>query len=201
MIINTNLKKENLCFYNNLMLIVTVFCVIFFWSYFNIESQVVSSNKYSSLAEGSTYGPIVVKKGQPKICKIESNMFGNNINIYFSGEVLDEDKDTLYEFGKELWHEDGYDSEGYWSESDRKMSASLTFSEPGKYYIKFNTDENLLKNITLTIKVKKGSGIPYLMMGTCLFIIVLVFFTLLNRVWLSEKFDNLNDLLEEMSDD
>ncbi len=200
MIINPNLKKENLCFYNNLMLIVTVFCVIFFWSYFSAEYQVIAK-KFYTLNEGSTYGPIVVKKGQTKICRIETDLHGNNLSLYFSGEVLDKDKETLYEFGKELWHEEGYDAEGYWSESERHMAANLTFSEPGTYYIRFHTDENLMHNIGMTIKVKKGSGIPYLMIGTYLFIIVLIFFILLNRAWLFEEFENLNDLLEEMSDD
>ena len=201
MIVNPNLKKENLLFYNNLMLIVAIFCGIFFFSYFSIEHQVVAKKSYSNLGEDSTYGPIVVKEGQPKICKIIPRMHGDNVSVYFSGSVLDEDKDTLYEFGKELWHESGYDSEGYWSESDRDMTASLTFSEPGTYYIQFNTEENLMKNIYLEIKVQKGSGIPYFMMGTYLFVIMLIFFILLNRTWLAETFEKLNDFLEEISDD
>ena len=200
MIINPNWKKENLYFYNNLMLIVAIFCAIFFYSYFSVESKTVAKKTYS-MAEGAIYGPIEVKKGQAKICKVESNMYGNNINTYFSGEVLDSDKETLYEFGKDLWHEDGYDSEGYWSESDRKMSASLTFSEPGTYYIQFHTDNNLISNISLTIRLKKGSGIPYFMMGTYLFVIMMAFFIVLNRNWVCDNFEKLNDMLEEMSDD
>ena len=147
------------------------------------------------------YGPIVVKKGQPKICKIRSLMYGENTNIYFSGEVLDKDKDTLYEFGKDLWHESGYDSEGYWSESDRNMEAKLAFTEPGTYYIQFHTDENMMKNISLEIVVKKGSGIPHLMMGMDLLIILYILFILMNKKWVCENLEKLNDALEEMSDD
>lgn len=200
MIINLNQKKENLVFYNTLLGIVLVFCVIFYWSYFNIESKTVASKSYT-LEEGSTYGPIEVKEGQPKICTIRADMRGSNLSVYFNGEVLDDDEETLYEFGKELWHEDGYDSDGYWSESDRVMSANLTFSEPGTYFIKFNTEENLMNNISLTISVKKGSGIPYLMMGTWLLILSLMFFVILNKKWLAEKIEVLNDVLEEFSDD
>ena len=200
MIVNPKQKKENLFFYNNLMFICAVFCLVCFWTYYSVESQTVAKRTYS-LDEGSTYGPIVVKKGQPKICKIRSSMYGDNTNIYFSGEVLDEDKDTLYEFGKDLWHESGYDSEGYWAEADRNMEASLSFTEPGKYYIQFHTDENMMKNIGLEIVVKKGSGIPHLMMGTYLLIIIIVLFILMNKEWVSENFEKLNDALEEMSDD
>ena len=193
MIINPNEKKETNYFYNNIMLIVSIFCVICFATYFNVSSQSVASKSYS-LDEGSIYGPIVVKKGQTKICCIEPKMWAQNRSLYFSGEVLDEDKDTLYEFGKELWHEDGYDSEGYWVESDNKMQAYLTFSEEGKYYIQFHTEENAMSSVGLKITVKKGSGIPYFMVGFWLFI-------LLNKAWVSEMMYKLNDALEEMSDD
>ncbi len=200
MIVNPKQKKENLFFYNNLMFICAVFCLICFWTYYSIESQTIAKRSYS-LDEGSMYGPIVVKKGQPKICKIRSSMYGENTNIYFSGEVLDKDKDTLYEFGKDLWHESGYDSEGYWSESDRNMEAKLAFTEPGTYYIQFHTDENMMKNISLEIVVKKGSGIPHLMMGMDLLIILYILFILMNRKWVGENLEKLNDALEEMSDD
>ena len=198
--VNPKQKKENLFFYNNLMLIVAIFCAVCFFTYFTIESETVAKRSYS-LDEGSTYGPIVVKKGQPKICKIRSSMRGDNQNIYFSGEVLDEDKETLYEFGKDLWHEDGYDSEGYWSESDRDMETRLAFTEPGTYYIQFHTDENRMGNISLEISVKKGSGIPHFMLGFYLLCAVMFLFVLMNRVWVRENLEKLNDVLEELSDD
>ncbi len=182
------------------MFICAVFCLICFWTYYNVESQTIANKSYH-LDEGSMYGPIVVKKGQPKICKIKSVMYGENRNIYFSGEVLDEDKDTLYEFGKDLWHESGYDSEGYWTESDINMEARLAFTEPGKYYIQFHTDENRMNNIGLEIVVKKGSGIPHLMMGMYVLIIIFTLFILMNKEWVSENLEKLNDVLEEMSDD
>ena len=198
--VNPKQKKENLFFYNNLMLIVTIFCAVCFVTYFTVENKTIAQRSYK-LDEGSTYGPIVVKKGQPKLCKIRSLTHGDNQNIYFSGEVLDEEKETLYEFGKELWHEDGYDSEGYWSESDRDMVARLSFTEPGKYYIQFHTDENRMQNISLEIIVKKGSGIPHFMMGFYLMLITIFLFVIMNKEWVCENLENLNEVLEEMSDD
>ena len=193
-------KKENLFFYNNLMLIVAIFCAVCFVTYYTVENKTIAQRSYK-LDEGSTYGPIVVKKGQPKLCKIRSHMYGDNQNIYFSGEVLDEEKETLYEFGKELWHEDGYDSEGYWSESDRDMVAKLSFTEPGKYYIQFHTDENRMGSVSLEIFVKKGSGIPHFMLGFYLICAVMFLFVLMNRDWVCENLEKLNDVLEELSDD
>ena len=132
---------------------------------------------------------------------IKSSMHGNNRNVYFSGEVLDEDKETLYEFGKELWHEDGYDSEGYWSESDRNMSAKLSFTEPGTYYIQFNTENKRMKLIQLQIIVKKGSGLPHLIVGFYSLIFAILCFVILNKKWVCEELEKLNDWLEEISDD
>lgn len=200
MIVNPKAGKETKYFYNNIMLIIAVFCAICFLTYFQTTLANVATKSYN-LDEGSTYGPIVVKKGETKIACIEPRMWAENTSLYFSGEVLDEDKETLYEFGKELWHESGYDSDGYWSESDRDMKAYLTFSEEGEYYIQFHTEENAMSNLSLKISVKKGSGIPYLIVGFWLLLFVFVFFFILNREWILEKLDTLNDALEEISCD
>ncbi|MGN0018145.1 MAG: hypothetical protein ACI37S_03795 [Candidatus Gastranaerophilaceae bacterium] len=194
-------KIKDIFFYNNLILIIGIFCFVCFITYFSIESKKVTTKTYSHLTENAIYGPIVVKQGQPKVCEIKGYMFGNNHSVYFSGEVLDADKETLYEFGKELWHEDGYDSEGYWSESDRNMTTKLSFTEPGTYYIQFNTDNNRMKSMQLQITTKKGSGLPHLMVGFYMLIIAGLFFVLLNRKWVCETLDVINDWLEEISDD
>lgn len=194
-----NLKDK--FFYNNLMLFISIFCIACFCTYFSIEKSQITSKYYSNIKENSIYGPIVVKKGQAKICEIKSAMYEKNRSIYFSGEVLDEDKETLYEFGKELWHEDGYDSEGYWIEADTNMSAKLSFTEPGKYYIQFHTDEKAMNAMGLQIIVKRGSGIPHLMVGTYALIFVIILFILLNGTWVFEELEKINDLLEELSDD
>ena len=199
--INPKQKIKDIFFYNNLILIISIFCFACFITYFNIESQKLNEKTYSQIKENSIYGPIVVKRGHPKICEIKSSMHGNNRNVYFSGEVLDQDKETLYEFGKELWHEDGYDSEGYWSESDRNMSAKLSFTEPGTYYIQFNTENRRMKLIQLQIIVKKGSGLPHLIVGFYSLIFAILCFVILNKKWVCEELEKLNDWLEEISDD
>lgn len=199
--VNPTLRLENTIFYNTLCLIMAVFCITCFWTSLQMEYKTVANRNYNYLQEGSLYGPIKVKKGQSKICTIKANFSGDNTSTYLSGEVLDEDKDTLYEFGKDFWHESGYDSDGYWSESERNMKADLTFSEEGTYYIQFNTENNSMYNISVKIEVKKGSGIPHLMMGTIVLIILSVLFFLKNRLWLEEFADKANDALEDMCDD
>lgn len=199
--VNPTLRLENNIFYNTICLIMAIFCIACFWTSMNMENKVVNSKTYNGLQEGSIYGPIKVKKGQSKICTIKANFYGDNASAYLSGEVLDEDKDTLYEFGKDFWHESGYDSEGYWSESERNMKADLTFSEEGTYYIQFNTEENSMYNIGIEIQVKKGTGIPHLMMGTIILILLLFIFYFNNRDWIAQFADKANDVLEDMCDD
>ena len=192
---------ENNLFYNTICLIMVIFCCACFWTSLNMENTVVTKKSYNYLQEGSIYGPIKVKKGQSKICTIKANFTGDNTNTYLSGEVLDEDKDTLYEFGKDFWHESGYDSEGYWSESERNMKADLTFSEEGTYYIQFNTEDNSMYNINVRIEVKKGTGIPHLMMGTIVLILLCIIFFFNNKFWIEEFAEKANYALEEMCDD
>lgn len=201
MIVNPKEKKLTLMFYNNLMFILAIFSLICLATYFNLENKVVSSSKSFFLEKGSMYGPIVVKKNKPVVCTLKASMCDDNTGIYLTGEVLDEEKETLYEFGKELWHESGYDAEGYWSESDRNLKANLSFTEEGKYYIQFNTDENYMGNVAVSISTKKGSGIPHLMMGFCILLLVYIFFVMLNREWVSETLENIDEWIEEHADD
>ena len=205
MLIDPKQKLKNIFFYNNLLLIVCIFSIICLITAFSIENTTTAKKTYYDIQEGTTYGPIEVSKGKPVILEFKTSMHGSNKSVYLSGEVQDADRDTLYEFGKEMLHEDGYDSEGYWSESDRDMKASLSFTEPGTYYVQFNSEYgvegNRINDVYLTIQRKKGSGIPHLMMGVYSLILSLLTFVIFNRKWVSEKLAAINEKLEEMSDD
>ena len=135
-----------------------------------------------------------------QVFKITAYFNGDNSSTYISGEVLDKNEDTLYEFGKDLWHESGYDSEGSWSESDRKMVANITL-EKGTYFLKFHTEENSMKNIVITVIQQKGSYIAHLQAGTSFMIFLLIVWLFINRKWVKEKLVALNDKLEEMSEE
>ena len=189
-------------FINNICIIISIFCLLFFITSFKVNSSVEASKKYFDVAEGAYYGPIVIKD-KPKVCTINASAYGlNNNSFYLSGEVLDEDKETLFEFGKEFWHEDGYDSEGYYSEGDYNSGIDLTFDKAGKYYIQFHSDnviktEKMPYDVNITIKLKKGSALPYLYFGMLGVIIAFfVFFSnCSNREWYNEFMEE--HLLEE----
>ena len=199
MIIDPKKKIRDLYFYNNLLLIVIVFCIACFVTFFFMENDGHINSYSGTLRPGQTFGPIKITKDKPKIYIIKSHFFGDNSTTYIYGEVQDENKDTLYEFGKDLWHESGYDSDGYWSESDRNMQVKLTFSEPGTYYIQMG-EEGGISGSSLQIISARSSGIPHLMVGAYFLIGAILIFIFLNPQWVGEKLENLNENLGEMAD-
>jgi len=201
MLVDPKQKLRNTYFYNNLLLILSIFALLCIFTSICLEINSPNIKRYSYLEEGTTFGPIVVKKNEPVIYEIRSYFTGHNDDSYISGEVLDEEKDTLYEFGKDAWHESGYDSEGYWTESDASMTAKLTFSEPGTYYIKLGTENNKLQAFNIVLSRKSGSGIPHLMLGCYTLLLLCIAFVFLNIDWVKEKMAQLNDKLEDLSDD
>lgn len=199
MLINPQQRKKNNLFYNNICLIVCLFCILCFGTAYSLQNSNITEKTYR-MKQNFIVGPIKVTNGS-KVYRVEAYFSGNNSSSYISGEVLNEDKDTLYEFGKDLWHEEGYDSDGHWSESVRRMVANLTFSEKGTYYIQFNTEESSMDNITIRIRLQKGSYIAHLQVGTILMLLVLIIWIPLNGKWVREKLVVLNDKLEEITDE
>lgn len=193
-------KLRNKLFYNNLLLITVIFSIICLLTSIILQSSAYTNQTINNLKEGHTFGPINVKN-KPIICKVIAQFHGDNTSSYISGEVLNEDKDTLYEFGKDLWHESGYDSDGYWSEADRKMTAYLTFKEKGTYYIQFNTDEKNIHNISVTFRLVRNSYVPHSQAGTLVLLLAAIIFYTLNAGWVNEKMSTANETLAEMSED
>lgn len=204
-------KLKDKALYNNLCLIVSVFCIICFITSMFFQNSVSRKQEYYTLQEGAIYGPIKITN-KKQIYRVIATFAGNNSDVDLSGEVLDEDKDTIYEFGKDMWHEEGYDSDGYWSESDRKMVADLSFSEKGTYYIQFSGDDgsslkadptrvNMIPNVSLTMELMNGSYVAHLQVGSILLLIIIFIFWVLNKEWVNSKMSVLNEKLEEMSDE
>jgi hypothetical protein len=199
-----NQKRLNTLFYNNLLLICALFCILcFLTSLFFQNGASRAEKKFHNLQNDALYGPIVVGE-RPQVYKIILRFYGNNAETYVTGEVLDKDKDVLYEFGKDLWHASGRDSDGEWQEATRDLTAHLTFSEKGEYYIQFNAEaplhravDNPMQNITLTVKLVQGSYIAHLKAGSFVLLAVILLFCMVNSLWLRIKLAAWNDRLEE----
>ncbi len=193
----SKLKKD--IFINNLCIIIGIFSVLCLFTADKLEHSVIKK-QYYNVSKNNFVGPVIIDK-KSAIYKIEAYYSGKNSSEYISVEVLDENQDTLYEFGKDLWEEEGYDADGHWSEGDRKMKAYITFSEKGKYYLLFNPDDNanakISNNIQVTIYRLKASYIPHLEMGTILLILLLIFWLRKNRDWFKgEVWDKFFDWID-----
>ncbi|TAE83370.1 MAG: hypothetical protein EAZ74_06315 [Alphaproteobacteria bacterium] len=116
-------------------------------------------------------GPLMVKQAKEVYeITIQSDVPENSW-VFIEGEVLDANKEYLFSFGQELWHETGYDDEGAWREQENDYSMKVTFPQAGQYYLNFkkegsyNTDK-----MHVTLSQKRGSSLPHMIFAviTCL---------------------------------
>ena len=193
--INPKIKKINAIFYNNILLICVSFAILCFSSCIASLTDVEHIANGRAIQNGQELGPLKIDKN-PKIYQLEAYYSGNNSSLDFSAEVLDADKDTLYEVGKDLWHESGYDSEGYWSESDRKMVARLNFYNPGTYYIRIQNPNNS-QNLEVVVKKVKSSYVPYYILGFWLLFLSIFFGCINNKEALKTALVRMNESMED----
>ena len=144
----------------------------------------------------------VIKKGIPltggEIGPIEVNTDYSVYNIYIEkhlsnnswsfvgGDVLDQDKNYLFGFGKELWRESGFDSDGPWTEQDTDLNIKITFNKAGTYYLRFNDESSStttsainsfnpqpdsLSDLQVTVSPKRGSSLIHFILG-CISLVI-----------------------------
>lgn len=199
--IDPNQDKDNLIFINNLCLILSIFSIIYFITAFTLMNT-GTPIKTCKFTDGMEI-PIEVKD-KAEVYKVEAYYSGriNGENVSITGEVLDEHDETLYEFGKDMWFEEGRDDEGYWSDSSRDMSIELAFKEKGKYKIKLNKEgsaDNAINNsIEIKIKNKVKSYVGFTQAGIGAVLLALLVFYIFNASWVNS---GIVSAVEEMTDD
>jgi len=191
MIIDPKQKLRNVFFYNNLLIIVCVFCIVCFITSIKLENASRDANYLLYSKKDMLYGPIIVKKNKPTILEATAAFSGNNSSSYVSGEVI-KNGETVYEFDKDLWHESGYDGGEYYSESDAHLNAKLTLKEPGTYYIKLNNEDNNY-NTRINLRKKAASGIPHYALGFCAFIATFILFIYFNLDWAKTTLQKIDE--------
>ena len=151
---------------------------------FTIEPFLFSDQQYSlsSPQKALEVGPIHVRKFN----EVYSVSFDANLPVqswsFIQGEVLDSNKQYLFAFGKELWHERGRDSDGTWQESDDSFTLKITFPKPGRYYLKFGTESNRMpSSVRIRVAKRLGSSIPHLWFGIVLILIGIVLNEIKNK--------------------
>ena len=101
---------------------------------------------------------------------------------FVEGQVLDGNKNDLFAFGEELWHEQGRDSDGYWREAEDQFTLDITLPKRGQYYLAFKTNSNNWpSSVKFRVYKKAGSSIPHLWFGIFLIIIGIVMNEMKNK--------------------
>ena len=199
--VDPNQETDNLIFINNLCIILAFFSIIYFITaiYLMGAGTIIKSCKFTDGMEI----PIEINN-KAQVYKVEAHYNGttNHESVSIVGEVLNKDDETVYEFGKDMWFEEGRDSDGYWSESSRDMSIELAFTKNGKYKIKLNkegsTDNTINNSINITIKNKVKSYVGFNQAGIGALLLALLVFYFLNTSWVHSGISNM---FEEMTDD
>jgi len=92
----------------------------------------------------------------------DNSWFGVNL------EMEDSDGEPAYEKYVEFWRESGYDSDGRWSESDRRSSWFVRFDQPGTYTLSASAEaQSSAPAIGLGVKTQasKVSSTPFILAG------------------------------------
>jgi hypothetical protein len=130
----------------------------------------------------TTLGPIFVAKNREVFAIRLTAPLPANTWAFLEGEVLDAEKEYLFSFGKEIWHETGRDSDGAWQESDLDYTMKVTFPQPGVYYLKLKANgSHDVTAIAVTISKRRGSSLPHLIFGISTLLIGLVLNELRNK--------------------
>ncbi|SMC71010.1 hypothetical protein SAMN05880593_10554 [Rhizobium sp. RU36D] len=119
-------------------------------------------------------GPFKIHdSGQVVKVQISTNILVNRWS-FVEAELLDNQKEYLFSFGKELWHETGND-DGVWEEADEAYEMKFTVAEPGDYYLKIKTQGDYTPGvITVSVASTVGSSVPHFAFGVITLVIGLV---------------------------
>ncbi|ODS24103.1 hypothetical protein AB835_05055 [Candidatus Endobugula sertula] len=128
-----------------------------------------SSNEKALVLPGSggIFSPITVKKNNTVYGITINNDVPLNAWSNISVDVLDNQKQLLFNFSDGMWHESGYDSDGRWTESKNQFTMDITFQKAGQYYLRVSAERNdgVGQNIQISVARKSGSHIPFLILG------------------------------------
>jgi hypothetical protein len=134
--------------------------------FFSCSTDKVISDKLPK--NGGIFGPVTIsKKNAVYDIRIEQiTDYGHYASI--EGSVLDKNKQYLFGFGKELWSETGYDSEGSWSERINDFNFKITFKEPGDYYFQVESELSNPKHcedIWIEVTPTRASSLAHIVLG------------------------------------
>ncbi len=134
-------------------------------------------------------GPVNNKKANTVyLVKVYQNL-GNRASNYIGVDILNANKEFLFAFGKELWWEEGYDSDGRWTEGTKNVEMKITLKDVGEHYFRVSPDGSA-GGMHVTVEQRRGSSLPHFTMGIVSIIAGIGLLIYINRETLGEKLAN-----------
>lgn len=129
---------------------------------------------------GGQVGPLqVVDNNTVYLINVRQNVSSNSWS-FITVDLLDANKQYLFSFGDEMWHESGYDSDGGWTESTNEFDMKVTFPNKGLFYLSVGGEKstnNRNASVTVTVNKKVGSSLAFSVVGIlCLILAVGIWF-------------------------
>jgi len=181
--------------YNKMVSVLIGFAAVCFITSLIMNRDIGTSYKASFSSFGGELGPINVKKNYSVYeISIKQSLHYNGAWSFVGGDVLDENKNYLFGFGKELWKASGYDSDGPWSEEETKYDIKTTFPKKGIYYLRFKAESNQESTSDIHVKVspKQGSSLAHFVLAILCLIMGVGLWVYTNLSW-GDVYDNEED--------
>lgn len=162
-------EKKVLNHKKNLSIVFFAFAAICFITMFAFNWNSGPELKQVLPSNGGIVGPININRNN-LVCNIKviQDMYGDNWSS-IDGSVLDNNKNYLFGFGKDIWQESGMDSQGYsWAEKDDKYDMKVNFIKKGIYYLQFEAQQESTQNagyMSIIVSPQKGSSLPQVIFG------------------------------------
>lgn len=146
------------------------------------EAEPLEAGEQYPVMNYALIGPFTIDRpGRVLKVEISAQLPVNNWS-FIEAELLDEEQDYLLSFGKELWHENGKDDEGFWDEADRTSDMKLTIPQAGKYHFNIRTQGTYRPGqIFVTLTRSYASSIPHTFFGCITLLIGVVLNEIKNR--------------------
>jgi hypothetical protein len=124
----------------------TAIFVIFTANQFLAKQERVFQADYgfspSSATEPSFVTPEFVLKGRTSSVEVQTDADVSNQWLYLSYALIEEDTGQAYDFGREVSHYSGVDSDGRWEEGSPHDRVVLPSIPPGRYYLRIEPESD-----------------------------------------------------------
>lgn len=138
------------------------------------KKTVYDNHQRQTLANTQRLGPLVITESNRIVRFNVVVRLPVGYAQYVELEVYDEQDNFLFSIGNELWHEQGYDSDGHWREDHSVNTVKARFEQPGTYFFRVisQTRETRHRPIIISFAQLNGSSRPALITGWILFFLM-----------------------------